>query len=420
MSDAESRRLGANRFIESKFDVEGVSTTVHRLYTHDGAHISGVLHMVAGSQAVVAIAHPREEVTHHPFVPALLKRGYSVWTQTTRSVNNDIALLHEQALLDIAAGQCFLRDQGIGGVITLGHSGGATLFAFYHQQAGRAPRDRITATPSGRPVELAAASMPVPDGAIFVAPHPGQGVLLQRVIDPSVTDEADPMSIDESLNPFSTENGFAPAPESSRFSEEFIDRYRQAQADRIARIDARALTKVERTRAARAAFAASNDPRDRRNALAAQVFTIYRTDADLRSIDLSLDPNDRPYGSLFGKRPDLTNYGLVGFARVITPEAWLSTWSANFSRANTLGNLAGVTVPSLLVELTGDQACFPTDARAMFAALGSTDKEHVQVAGTHFGGPIRPGRPSGAALAIQQVSRWLDQRFARVARSDTE
>jgi hypothetical protein len=45
----------------------------------------------------------------------------------------------------------------------------------------------------------------------------------------------------------------------------------------------------------------------------------HRTDADLRSVDLSIDPNDRPYGSLVGHRPDLTNYGLLGFGRLSTP-----------------------------------------------------------------------------------------------------
>jgi hypothetical protein len=33
------------------------------------------------------------------------------------------------------------------------------------------------------------------------------------------------------------------------------------------------------------------------------------------TVDLSLDPSERPHGSLFGKRPDLINYGLTGFGR---------------------------------------------------------------------------------------------------------
>ena len=50
--------------------------------------------------------HPRQDVTHHVLVPELLARGYAVWTQGTRSVNNDLALVHEQALLDALRARC--------------------------------------------------------------------------------------------------------------------------------------------------------------------------------------------------------------------------------------------------------------------------------------------------------------------------
>ncbi|BBJ38292.1 hypothetical protein SSPO_010100 [Streptomyces antimycoticus] len=139
--------------------------------------------------------------------------------------------------------------------------------------------------------------------------------------------------------------------------------------------------------------------------------TIYRTDADLRCVDLSLDPNDRPYGSLFGRRPDLTNYGLVGFARQVTPEAWLSTWSALSSNAGFVRAAPGVTAPTLLVELSGDQACFPSDITEMSAALGARDLTVTRVAGTHFGGPIAKGEPTGASLAAAEIGGWLAKRF---------
>ena len=76
------------------------------------------------------------------------------------------------------------------------------------------------------------------------------------------------------------------------------------------------------------------------------MIVVHRTDADLRGVDLSIDPNDRPYGSLFGRRPDLTNYGIVGFGRLATPEAWLSTWSGISSRAGLLRCARGVRVPT--------------------------------------------------------------------------
>jgi hypothetical protein len=225
-----------------------------------------------------------------------------------------------------------------------------------------------------------------------------------------VSDESDPLSIDKSLNPFSFANGFAEPPKSSTYDPEFIAKYRATQRARVERIDAVALARIAEARTARERFGRSGDPVDRRIALAPRVLTVYRTDADLRSVDLSIDPNDRLYGSLFGRRPDLTNYGLVGFGRFTTPEAWLSTWSATATNADFLRCASGVTAPTLFIEVTGDQACFPDDARAMNAALASSDKTFRRVRGTHFGGAIASGEPTGAQLAAGEIATWLSQR----------
>lgn len=407
--EASTARLGAGRYIEAAALPEGTITSAHELTTHDGATVYGLLRALPGADTVVSLMHPRQDLSHHVLVPELVARGFAVWTQGTRSTNNDLNLIHEQALLDVAAGQAFLRDRGFAHRVTLGHSGGGTLFAFYHDQAGRSPADRIAVTPAGRPIDLAGADMPMPDGAVFMAPHPGQGALLQRLIDPSVAEEDDGLTVVADLDPYSEDNGYGAV--GSSYAPAFVERYRAAQRARIARIDAEAKRRVDAAAAARKRFKESGDPADRRESLVPHVLTIYRTDADLRSTDLSLDPNDRPYGSLFGRRPDLTNYGLVGFARLVTPEAWMSTWSANTTNADFLKCAPGVHAPTLFVELTGDAACFPDDATAMVAALGTDDVDHRRVAGTHFGGPIADGEPTGASLAAAEIGGWLAEKF---------
>lgn len=158
--------------------------------------------------------------------------------QHTRSVNNDLTLVHEQTLLDVAAGQVFLRERGFASIVTVGHSGGGPLYAFYYEQAGLPPEQRLVTTPAGCPVPLGTAVLPEPDGAIFLTPHPGQGNVLLDCIDPSVADESDPMSVDAELDPFDPANGFADPPSPARYSDEFLARYRQAQRARVARIDA--------------------------------------------------------------------------------------------------------------------------------------------------------------------------------------
>lgn len=404
--------LGVGRYADTDNVIPGtVETTVHSLVTSDGARVTGVLRVPPHARTVVTIMHPRQDVTHHVLVPYLLAGGHAVWTQGSRSPNNDLSLIHEQAIVDFAAGHVFLRERGFEHVVCLGHSGGATLAAFYCQQAGRVPADRLATAPSGRPVDLPGTAMPLPDGMVFLAPHPGQGALLQRVIDPSVADEADPLSVRRDLDPFSPGNGFRPAPETSSYSAEFVARYRAAQAARVRRIDAVAAAMVSESQAANRSFKASGASVDRRRALAPRLITVYRTDADLRNTDLSLDANERPYGSLFGRRPDLTNYGLVGFGRLSTAEAWMSTWSATTTNADFLRCAPGVTVPALLLEFTGDQASFPADIEAFRGALGASDLTVESAAGTHFGGPAAPGAPHGSELAAAVIEDWLSARF---------
>jgi hypothetical protein len=408
---SSSVRLGAGRYIPARAIPDTTVSSLHELTTADGAKATGVLRMIPGARTVVCLMHPRQDFTHHVLVPELLSRGVAVWTQGTRSVNNDLNLLHEQAVLDMAAGQVFLRTGGFDHVVTLGHSGGGTLAALYHQQAGLPPGQRISRTPAGRPVDLAGADLPAPDAAVFMAPHLGQGALLQRLIDPSVTNEADPMSIDPELDPYSAANGFADAPQSSAYAAEFVDRYQAAQRARIERIDAHARELAAEATAARKRFKQSAEVADRRQALAPRIITVYRTDADLRSVDQSLDANERPYGSLFGSRPDLINYGLLGFGRLSTPEAWLSTWSAVSTNADFLRCAPGISAPTLLVELTGDQASFPQDAVAMMNSFGSGDAMHRSVRGLHFGGPLSPGEPTGSSLAADVIGEWMAERF---------
>jgi len=407
-------RLGAGRDVARVEAPSGVITTLHELVSFDGARVMGVLHALPGSTTVACLAHPRQMLAHHPMIAHLLHAGVSVWTQDTRSPNNDINLVHEQAILDVAAGQVRLRELGYEEVLTFGHSGGGALMAFYIEQAGIQPEFRLDVTPAGRPVALAGAQMPLPDGAVFLAPHPGQGQVLQSCIDPSVSDDGDPMSVIDDLDMYQPGNGYAPAPAESSYSAAFLQDYRKAQLRRIKHIDGIARGLAAQAAEHRVRFARTEDPADRRASLAPRIITTYRTDADPRYVDLSIDPNERPYGSLFGRRPDLTNFGLVGFGRLTTPDAWLSTWSPTTSNASFERCAMGIQVPTVFVEFTGDQAALPEASKQMFAALAATDKTRHRVRGAHFGQPLDPGEPTGYAAAAEVIRPWIRERFETV------
>jgi len=164
-------RLGAGRYIAPARIPETTVTTAHELTTQDQATVNGLLRVVPGATTVAFLMHPRQDFSHHVLVPELLKHGFAVWTQGARSMGSDLTLLHEQALLDMAAGHVFLRQHGFENVVALGHSGGAALAALYLQQAARPPAQRLAATPGGKPVPLSEAEMPLADGLMLMAPH---------------------------------------------------------------------------------------------------------------------------------------------------------------------------------------------------------------------------------------------------------
>jgi hypothetical protein len=381
------------------------------LRTADGAATGGSLYSNGTASTVVCIMHPREFMACHYFIPDIVEAGFAAWSQSPRSVGNDLRLEHEFALYDVAAGLKFLREAGFRNIVLLGNSGGSGLYSFYIQQSNRPGAERVAKTPGGRPTNLAALDMPQADGMILVAPHPGQGALLLQCIDPSVVDEGDPLSVDPALDAFDARNGFLEPPKSSRYAPEFVARYRAAQGARVRRLDDTARRLIAERMAARKRSKEGGSLDDRRRAGHSAIMTIWRTDADLRNFDLTLDPSDRPYGSLWGKDPFTSNFGSVGFARLCSPESWLSTWSGVSSNA-TLGKTApAITQPTLLVEYTGDPACFPSVVNDIYAAIGTSEKRHERVRGDHHGRALNAGEEPGRYIAGRLLQQWLRDTF---------
>lgn len=377
------------------------------LATEDGASCSGFLFWRGSPKTVVCVMHPREFLVTHYLIPAIIDSGCAAWTQTPRAVGNDLRLEHEIALFDVAAGLDHLRKAGFERIVLLGNSGGSSLYTFYNQQALLEPAKRLERTPGGKPTGLGKLAMPAPDAIIYVAPHPGQGRLLMRCIDPSVGDERDPMSADPALDPFAVSNGFATPPESASYAPDFVARYRAAQEKRVARLDAIARDLIEERLAARKRAKDSGARADHIKGAHTPVMSVWRTDADLRCWDLKLDPSDRRYGSVWGRDPFASNYGAVGFGRFCTPEAWLSTWSGLSSRANMYETLKSVEQPVLMIEYSGDNTIFPADVDSLYGAISSGRKQRLKFRGDHHGRPLAKGEPAGRDEAGTCIAEWL-------------
>ena len=385
-----------------------VTITVHPLRTEDGAQVTGYLFRRGGEKTVVCAMHPRELSVPQYLVPEVLLGGCAMWVQGARSPGNDIRLEHETALLDLAAGQRFLREQsGFEKTVLQGTSGGGPLAAFYCQQSGRKGDERIKRSPAGRPTQLDTAMLPPPDGVILVSSHLGQGRLLMSCVDPAVVDENDPLQTDEALSAFNPANGWKRPPESSSYAADFLVRYRAAQRARVERIDAFAKALVERKAQARKRSKETPNRADAILTAYSPIFTVWRTDADPRCFDLSLEPSERAYGTLWGANPIASNYGSVGFARVCTPESWLSNWSALSSNASMEACAPGITQPTLMIEYTGDNSVFPAEADAIFGWIGSPAKTRHKIHGNHHGQQIRDDAPSGQLEAGARIRDWL-------------
>ena len=382
----------------------GTHCTPLLLETADHALAHGWLYDRGGEDTAVMVMHPRADFSHHYVVPGLVEAGYAVLGVNSRWLNNDATLVHEVVLLDVAAAVAALRER-YDRVVLLGNSGGGGLLTFYLEQAFAADGERLTDTAAGDPFDLNRFDLPAADAIAYLAAHPGEGHYLLHAIDASVTDERDPLSCDPKLDLFNPANGFVEPPGETCYDTAFLDRYRAAQRARVERVDATARARVAARQDARRRWAAGEgDVGDRRRSIATEFLTVYRTDADPRFVDLSLDPSPRSYGSLWGVRPDWINYGAVGFGRVVSPEAWLSTWSGLSSRASVERAGPAVTLPSLVVSYTGDHGIFPSDADLIAGSLGSPGgAARLEFDADHYGFPAETGREQ----AVRALAEWI-------------
>jgi hypothetical protein len=382
----------------------GTQCTPVQLLTQDRAVAQGWLYARGGERTVACLMHPRANFSRHYLVPGLVEAGIAVLCINSRWLGNDSTLIHEMVLLDVAAGVAAARAR-YERVVLIGNSGGGSLFSFYLQQALAASGERLTDTAAGDPFDLNRFELPRADAMIYLAAHAGEGHYLLHAIDPSLSDERDPVSCDPALDLYDPANGFQEPPKPSRYTPQFIAAYRAAQRARVERIDQEARRRVARRRQARTRWQATGSVDDRRVSIATDFLMVYRTDADPRAVDLTLDPSARSYGSLWGVRPDLINYGAVGFGRVVSPEAWLSTWSGLSSRAEIGKTGKRMTLPCLQIAYEGDNGIFPSDDDLIARSLATGDLTRRRIPGDHYGFPSQHGRDQAAAAIVDWLKR---------------
>ena len=251
------------------------------------------------------------------------------------------------------------------------------------------------------------------DGWIGMAAHPGEGVFMLQVIDPSVADEMDPFSTIPELDMYHPDNGWRPWPEPCVYDKQWLQRYRAAQIERVARIDEIAKASIAESgvagsqlRGVEASTQTLQWRELRRRAVFTKYMVIYRTLADPAYLDLSIDPDDRPMGSLFAfPDPFDANYGRGGLGRSMTARGWLSTWSGLSSHAKLADTMPNVKVPTLLLHPTADTEIRLWQAKEIVDNSGAADKTYIEMKGApHY-------LEGHRQVALAHVAEWLAKRF---------
>ena len=344
----------------------------------------GLYHTPADNKApnIAFIAtHYNVDFSEHYLGEYLAQRGYGFLGWNTRYRGAEAHFLLEHALIDIGAGVAWLREEaGAEVVVLLGNSGGGSLMAAYQSQAA----DPSLEATRGLRLPDAVNTLQAADFYVSLNAHAGRPEVLTDWFDPSVTDETDPTSVDPALDMYNPDNG-------PPYSAEFVARYRQAQVARNHRITDWCIGELERLAAL---------------GLHDRAFNLFRTWADPRLMDGTIDPSERPVGVCYAGDPQRANYSPYGIGLTNTCRTWLSMWSLRESQCRGAPHLGRIRVPSLVVQSDADTGVFPSDAQGIFDALAAEDKALEFMSGDHY-----LTTPDGARDEVaDRIDAWISSR----------
>jgi alpha-beta hydrolase superfamily lysophospholipase len=339
-------------------------------------------------RTLLVFMHPASTLHLLPLPRAMAAAGHHVLCAGSRYQRNDTALIMENVLLDLGEYVRTAKEKwGYEKVVLFGWSGGGSLAMLYQAQAERPTIDQ---TPAGDPIDLKAAALLPVDAILSVAAHASRAQLLAEWIDPSVLDENEPDKRDPALDLYTSDYEQNTEP----YDRAWLQTYRTAQLARMRRISERVLDQLDALRT-------------RNGAERERGFVTHRTMADPRFLDLTIDPNGRKRLWTYMGHPETVNSGPIGLARYSTLRSWLSQWSVDHSRANSLVTASGISAPALVIECGADDAVPAPHARLIFERLSSSDKEYCCI---HAANHYFAGQPNELREAVEIIHRWLSNR----------
>jgi len=338
------------------------------------------------------IMHPTTDWRRHFILPLLAARGFGALGCANRYATREAELILENTVLDWGAGVDALRSRGYKKIIGIGNSGGGEIAVCYHSES---VQPTMRGTPLGDPPDFTKLTLSPLDGLVLLNAHIGRPMSLTRSLDPSVGGESgnDPTHYDSSLDMYNAANG-------PPYSAAFRTRYEAAQVERNHKI-------TRWCKEMLATIGRAGNP-----LMTDFPFIVHRTDADLRFLDMSLDPSDRTGRTIWEENPQHANYtpgplrGPRTRLRVMTLRSWISQRGLATSQFDVMRFLPRCRVPTLVIYGTAD-AGGPEHSRRMFEASPDPDKKMVWIKdGTHF----MRGQEDKQSEAADQMATWARER----------
>jgi hypothetical protein len=310
------------------------------------------------------------------------QRGFTVLCVKSQFDDHAVVMLDDLAL-DVGDSVTYLRTlPTVHRVVLVGWSGGGGVMSYYQNVAQNglaACQAPARLDPCGDDL----AHLPPADGVIFLDANPGIAFDRLSAFDASVVDETDLDIVDKSLDMFSPTNGYS-STGSSNYSGRFVRRYTQGQGDREGRIIARA-QKLQKQVANGSSPYTDDAP-----------MPTGRDGAEIWQADLSLLSHTKGKYSVIspqhpqGGAPQVvhsvrvtsassaTNQSWDGGGNAFTSKSYLSSsaikapdfrvtadsitgvdWQS--SNSSTVNNVKGISVPLLIMSMTGHYFMVPSE-----------------------------------------------------------
>lgn len=367
------------------------------------------------SRIAVVVMHSHQDYMSFIANSELASRGFTVLA--TIPGGSDMI---ESKVLSVKSCVEYLRGSGdIDKVILLGHSGGATVMTAYAclaEQGRTALEGKIYQDYSSRIDNL-----PRVDGLLLLDANPGLGTVMLNSIDPNVTDESKGMGAEE------------------RYSEDAPKAYAKAQRERFAKLVALAQERLEVIKAGQGLFA-DDEPFLIPGSAGTRFFNkLYSSDLSLLGHTKGAWPLIHADGSITTevvhsvRAPYKASNGTtrLSAAQDCTVRSFLSTYAMTLDEDyevtedgfrgihfesnlnNPIGNIAGVSVPSLFMGMTGSHEYI--NAEAIYENSSAADKSIAFIEGAgHMFEPDRNAEKYNSAdygdtvkNLFDYVARWL-------------